>query len=44
MIWAYLEKKDIMRLENYLLRLKLEENVIGLTTFLSWYGMTCVGK
>jgi hypothetical protein len=41
-LWAYLEKKAYKEAAKLLVKIGIGGNLIGLTAFLSWYGVTCL--
>jgi len=43
-LWSYLEKKAYKEAAKLLLKIGIEGNVIGLTAFLTWYSVDCIGK
>ncbi|MGG0738472.1 hypothetical protein [Niallia taxi] len=43
-LWSYLEKKAYKEAAKLLLKIGIGGNVIGLTAFLTWYSVDCIGK
>jgi hypothetical protein len=43
-LWSYLQKKAYKEAAKLLIKIGIGGNVIGMTAFLSWYGVSCIGK